>query len=132
MKIPFLNIFNSPSKKIPEKITRLLLTNFPNAINIDWEIKDKVYEAVFYVAQTEHIAMISELGELIEYKKNMWPDELSVPITHKCLMQGEIMNAICIFKNNTNYFEVIVRDKNFNRTQLVFDENALLLESKKL
>lgn len=132
MKLPFLKIFQSEPRKVPEILEKKLFENFRKAVNIEWEKKEQHFEAVFYVNRIEYIALFSETGELLEYKKNMWPDELSVDITNYCFRIGEIMNAISTFKNNEVNFEVIVRDTNFNRMLLVFDSNAKLLSQKNL
>lgn len=132
MKIPFLKLFESSSKKIPELIKQTLVREFPGAINIEWDKKDNFFEALFYQNDTEHIAVFSPTGDLLECKKNTWPDDLPELVANECKKQGEIMNVISVFKNNKTCFEVIVRDSSYNRTLLFFDSDASLTASKKL
>lgn len=132
MKNPFSNIFKSHSKTIPGNITKELIKHFPNAVNIEWEVKDKAYEAIFYLNEVEHIAKISKNGILTEYKKNLWLNELPETLTEECNKMGEIMNAIAIFRGTDQFFEVIIRDTNFNRTLLLFNQSVLLLNANKI
>lgn len=132
MKIPFAKILSGKPKSIPENVIAELNKHFPNAINVDWEIKEAGYEAVFYLQDTEHIAHISADGILRTYKRNLWPNELPDSIAEVCKQQGEIMNAIAIFRDKDQFYEIIVRDKNFNRTLLLFQKNAALVEKHKI
>ncbi len=132
MKNSFLRLFRSHQKPVPEPVQNELYKHFPNAINVDWELKKTGYEAIFYVDEVEHIAQLSEKGELIEFKKNLWPGQLPEEVNEKCREQGEIMNVIAINKQNKLLFEVIVKDSAFKRKLLLFDESANLLNSEKL
>ena len=132
MKIPFSKILSGKSKSIPEIVINELNSHFPDAINIDWEKKEAGYEAVFYLQDVEHIAHISPEGILKTYKRNLWPNELPGSIAEVCKQHGEIMNAIAIFHDQEQFFEIIVRDKNFNRTLLLFQKNAVLVEKRKI
>jgi hypothetical protein len=132
MKIPFLKIFKSQSKSIPEEVSKQLQISFPNAKNIDWEIKGEIFEAIFYLNDIEHIAKISQNGNLIEYKKNLWIEELpeSVKIGGNSL--GEIMNVIVIYVGSEKFYELIVRNEKLDRFEYLFNEHGVVLKSKNL
>lgn len=129
MKFPFAKIFRSYSKSIPEKVKNQLGLNFPNAKNIDWEVKGNEYEAVFYLDEIEHIAQFSDKGDLIEYKKNLWLDELPVIVKNSGSTYGEIMNGIVITRNTNLFYELIIRDSQLDRYVYLFDDKGLLIES---
>ncbi len=131
MKFLFSKIFTQ-SKAVPERIQKELLISFPDAINIDWEIKDKSYEAIFYLNDVENIATISAEGNLVEHKKNLWPGELPTGVFSQSAGLGEIMNAIAIHKGNSLFYEVIIRDSKFQRTLLIFSGNGILSEKRKI
>ena len=76
MKIPFLKIFKSPSKNVPEVVKTEFTKQFSEAKNIEWEYKKNSYEAIFYLEGREYIAQFSDHGELKETKKNLWLNEL--------------------------------------------------------
>lgn len=132
MKNSFLKLFKSHSKPVPDSVKNELSANFPNAINVDWEIRKHGYEAIFYVEEVEHIARFSEKGELLETKKNLWPGELPETIAAKCRELGEIMNVIAITRQQELLFEVIIKDAAFKRKLLLFDKSANLVDSVKL
>ncbi len=132
MKNPLSKLFKDQPKPIPDIITNTLAHHFPNAMNVEWELKKGVYEAIFYLDDVEYIALISADGNLAEYKKNLWPGELPVKISKECTRFGETMNAIAIFRNGKLFFEVIVRDSKLKRKLYLFDETAVLIDSRKL
>jgi hypothetical protein len=132
MKNPFSKLFGTYPKPVPEAVRDELDKNFPNAINIEWEHKKNDYEAVFYLNDVEHIARISDVGELTEFKKNLWPEELPESIAAKSREWGEVMNSIAIFKAGACLYEVIIRDSLFKRKLLLFDESGNLLNAGKL
>jgi hypothetical protein len=129
MKFPFAKIFRSYSKSIPEKVKNQLGLNFPNAKNIDWEVKGNEYEAVFYLDEIEHIAQFTVKGDLIEYKKNLWLDELPVIVKNSGSTFGEIMNGIVITRNTNLFYELIIRDSQLDRYVYLFDDKGFLIES---
>ncbi len=132
MKNPFASLFKTQKKSIPQKVKEALELNFPGAINIDWDKKNSGYEAIFYLDEIEHISFFSAEGILLECKKNLWQNQLPPNIISSCHNQGEIMNAISIKRGNDLFFEVIIRDKDLNRTLLLFDQNCVQLKSEKI
>jgi hypothetical protein len=129
MKFPFSKIFKSQSKTIPGEVKKQLDNCFPNAKNIEWEIKNNICEAIFYLNDIEHIAQISKKGDLLEYKKNLWPDELPDIIKTVGRAHGEIMNGIIIYKGEEIFYEMIIRDEKLDRFEYLFSKNGDLLES---
>jgi len=132
MKIPFSNIFRSQSKTIPAEVSKQLEACFPNAKNIDWEIKSEICEAIFYLDDIEHIAKISKKGVLIEYKKNLWIEKLPEEVKTAGSSFGEIMNAIVIYKGDEVFYELIVRNENLDRFEYLFNKDGLVQKSKPL
>ncbi len=132
MRNLFSALFKSHPKNIPDTVAQCLKTNFPEAINLEWETKENIFEAVFYLNEVEHIAHITPEGKLIEYKKNLWVNELPALINTEATKLGEIMNAIVIIGEEQQFFEVIIRDSNYNRKLLLFDKNGILLKTSKI
>lgn len=121
------NIFKNSAKSIPDSVKSGLLLYFPNAINIEWNKVDSAYEAIFYLDEVEHIAKISEDGRLLEFKKNLWLDEVPQVIGSKIDEYGEMMSAIEISSGTEKKYEIIIRKKDFDRFLLLFDNNGNLL-----
>lgn len=132
MKFPFAKIFQSQSKQIPGTVKKQLEKSFPGSKNIDWEIKNDIFEAIFYMNDVEHIAKFAKEGNLLEFKKNLWLNELPVSVKNNGDTFGEIMNGIVINRNNVLFYELIIRDIKLDRYVYLFDENGKLLESHML
>lgn len=132
MKLPFLNIFKSQKKSIPNAVKALFAEKFPDAKNIEWEKKVAVYEAIFYLNDIEHIARFSEVGLLVEYRKNLWPDELPENIKTTGITFGETMNGIIIHRGDEILYELIIRDEKLDRYEYLFDKNGEVLKSELL
>jgi hypothetical protein len=132
MKFPFSKIFKSQSKAIPGVVKKQLENCFHNAKNIEWEVKKDIYEAIFYLNDIEHIAKFSKKGELTEYKKNLWPDELPDAIKNAGVNFGEIMNGIIIHRGEEILYEVIIRNEKLDRFEFVFKENGEKVSSNLL
>jgi hypothetical protein len=132
MKLPFLNIFKSQKKSIPDTVKSLFAEKFPEAKNIEWEKKVAVYEAIFYLNDIEHIARFSENGLLVEYRKNLWPDELPENIKTTGSTFGETMNGIIIYRGEEILYELIIRNEKLDRYEYLFDKNGEVLKSELL
>jgi hypothetical protein len=132
MKLPFINIFKSQKKSIPDSVKLLFAEKFPDSKNTEWEQKGAVYEAIFYLNDIEHIARFSGKGILEEYRKNLWPDELPDNIKTIGASFGEIMNGIIIFRGEEILYEVIIRDEKLDRFEYLFNNDGEVLKSKKL
>ncbi len=129
MKLPFINIFKSQKKSIPDSVKSLFADKFPESKNTEWEQKGTVYEAIFYLNDIEHIARFSGKGILEEYRKNLWPDELPENIKTKGASFGEIMNGIIIYRGEDILYEVIIRNEKLDRFEYLFDKNGEVLKS---
>lgn len=128
----FKKIFITAPKTIPESVQKFLITKFPDAINVEWEFKDGLFESIFYLKEVEYIAKISEVKGLLEYKINLIPTELPEQVSSSEDVHGEIMNAIEIHRENELLYEIIVRDKKLNRTLLLLNSSGELLKWKKI
>jgi hypothetical protein len=129
MKLPFTNIFKSHSKQIPGTVKKQLEKSFPKAKNIDWENKNDIFEAIFYLNDVEHIAKFAKEGTLLEYKKNLWLNELPEHVKNTGDTFGEIMNGIVITRENKMFYELIIRDTKLDRYVYLFDDKGTLTES---
>jgi hypothetical protein len=132
MKLPFINIFKSQKKSIPEPVKSMFSSKFADAKNTEWEQKGTIYEAIFYLNELEHIARFSTKGNLEEYRKNLWPDELPENVKTAGNSAGEIMNSIIIYRGEEVLYELIIRDKKLDRFEYLFDKNGEILKSKLL
>ena len=121
------NFFKNNINQVPRKVLEKQNSEFPEAINIDWTISEIYYEAVFYQNDTECIARYSNRGKLMEFKKNLWPDQVPGVISTACKTHGEVMNAIEIVRDENHLFEIIVREKDLSRYEILFNQEGILL-----
>jgi hypothetical protein len=128
----FKKIFTTAPKTIPVSVINFLVNKFPDALNVEWEFKDGLFESIFYLNDVEHIAKISETKGITEYKINLNTSELPKEVSLSEDVQGEIMNAIAIHKETELLYEIIVRDKKLNRTLLLLNSSGELLKWKKI
>jgi len=127
MNFPFAKLFKKPLKAVPDALVKQLFISFPEAKNVEWEFKNNIYEAIFYLNDIEHIAQISKKGELLEYKKNLWPDELPEIIKKAGKAHGEIMNGIIIRRGQETIYKMIIRNEKLDRYEFLFTKNGELL-----
>jgi hypothetical protein len=115
-----------------EICSRSFKENFEDAVNVEWFNKTDYYEAIFYKNSIEHIAIFSLTGILSEYRLNLPMDYLPEPIKIMALKKGEIMNTVFINKGNMIEYELIIKDKEFNRKLVVFSDIGNIIAERKL
>ncbi len=116
----------------PGHILRSFAERFGESINTEWFIEDEIYEAVFYLAEIEHIARFNAFGELLDTKTNLPLHLIKPPHAAEAAKVGELMNLIEINRNGQLFYELIARDKALIRYYLYLDEAGNLLEKRKL
>ncbi len=130
------NIFSEEHIKVPGKISAALRSKFgKGAVSVEWSQKDSFYEAVFYLNQVEHIARFSNSGELIDYRVNLAPDELSSAILGFLSGRGEVMNVVAVHTPHNEkgiVYEIILRNRDLVRYELLIDQDGKLLSEKLL
>jgi hypothetical protein len=68
-------------------------------------------------------------GSVLEYKKNLWLNELPAQINKSGGAFGEIMNGIVVNRDNVLFYELIIRDTKLDRYVYLFDDKGNLMES---
>lgn len=128
----FSMLFGKPKFHPPKKIEKSLMAYFPGIINIEWNKNNENFEAIFYKDSLEYIAILSNDGELIEYRKflpiGFMPEVIKTDLTQK----GEIMNIVMINKGNSITYEVILRDTLLTRFLLLLNETGTIIEERVL
>jgi len=132
MKFPFSKIFRNSSKRIPVVVEEKLSDLFRDAKNIEWEQKEDQFEAIFYLNDIEHIAQFTKTGELVQYKKNLWPAELPEILKSEGQKFGEIMNGIVIYRGTELFYEMIIRNENLDRYEFLYNHEGVLISSSLL
>jgi hypothetical protein len=132
VNIFFKNILSDKSTNPPEEVKNHFFSFFTNPFNIDWYSEDDYYEAVFYEDDLEKIAKYDNEGNFVNVKTNISVDQLPQHIFNVAKSYGEIMNAIIIGNNSETFYEIIFRDKELTRYELLLDEEGKTLSNQKL
>ncbi len=132
MNIFFKNILSDKSKNPPEEVKNHFIKFFINPFNIDWYIEDDFYEAVFYENDLEKIAKYDKEGNFVNVKTNIPVDQLPPKVLISAQSFGEIMSAILISINTETIFEIIFRDKDLTRFELMLDHEGKVISNQKL
>lgn len=127
-KFLFTEKSNVPTKELYE----VFLKMFPKAKNAEWAQKTNYFEVVFYESDIEKIAEFELNGNCISLKTNINPAAFQGKLRTKAEKYGEIMNVIRIEKENSNQFEIIVRDRELTRFELILDEKGNEIKFEKL
>lgn len=132
MNIFFKNILSDKKINPPEEVKDHFFNFFTNPFNIDWFNEDDTFEAVFYEDDLEKIAKYDNDGNFINVKTNIPVEQLPKNIHSLAQSFGEIMNAIIISNSIETYYEIIFRNKELVRFELILDKNGKVISNQKL
>ncbi|MCF8366173.1 MAG: hypothetical protein K9H16_10340 [Bacteroidales bacterium] len=116
----------------PNFITKSFSTNFPAAVNLEWNLSEFGFEAIFQENGHELIAQFNKYGALAEVRKNIKADELPARLLELLKDFGELMNLIVLTKKSQVQYEVIYRDKQLNRFLLLMSSEGKILQNEQL
>ncbi len=128
----FINLISGSTVNPPKHVIETIYSEFENPINIEWYIKNELYEAIFYENNKEHIARIDAGGDLVDYRINLPLDLLPGEIKKLVELKGEIMNVVSIHKKKEISYEIIIRDPRLNRFMIFVNNEGIITEEKLL
>jgi hypothetical protein len=128
----FNKIFAGDNVNPPENVKQAIYYAFKNPVNIDWYVRNEIYEAIFYDNSREHIARINARGKLLDYKINLELDALPERIKKTVESKGEIMNVVSIHNKKNISYEVIIRDAELKRYIIKINNDGNITEEKLL
>jgi hypothetical protein len=132
VNIFFKNILSDKLTNPPEEVKNHFFDFFTNPFNIDWYAEEDYYEAVFYEDDLEKIAKYDTEGNFVNVKTNIQVDQLPQNILSIAQSHGEIMNTIIISNSSETYYEIIFRDKELSRYELLLDRDGKIVSNQKL
>jgi len=118
-----------PASKVPSVVLNTVQAEFGNAIKIDWEKKNNLYEAEFKKDSTEYAAYIDSAGKLLMYKLDIKENELPAAVSaaiHTEYIGYEIDDAEKIEKDGITYYQVELEGKGKKDVELVFSTDGKL------
>ncbi len=128
----FNNLITGNTVSPPDHVIETVYNEFENPINIEWYVKNDIYEAIFYENNQEHIARINSKGILVDYRINLPLDSLPGKIKTFVELKGEIMNVVSINDKINISYEIIVRDSKLNRYMIIVNNKGIITEEKLL
>jgi hypothetical protein len=118
--------------ELPIACTAALEKKFKKAQNIEWQQVNANFEAIFYQENLEFIALFKANGKLIEYRKNLPEGYLPIAIKKLVPEKGEVMDRVLVNRGNELFYELIYRDKAFNRFMLVISDVGQIISHSAL
>ena len=133
MKSLFKKIIGGQKNNVPQHIKETLDQVFNNPTSIEWAFRENYYEALFYQDKLENIAKIDLEGKIFEYRINQPLKQMPDPVRASAVEHGEIMNCISIhLKDQEPLYEIIIRDKNHDRSVLLIKASGEYISQIKL
>jgi hypothetical protein len=128
----FKNLIAGNTVNPPKHVLKTIYREFENPINIEWYVKNEIYEAIFYENNKEHIAKINDGGNLVDYRINLPAESLPGDIKKLVQLKGEIMNVVSIHNKKNISYEIIIRDSKLNRYIIFVNQKGIITEEKLL
>lgn len=76
-----------PLKEVPSPVINSFKKAFPNATDIEWEMKGELYNAEFDINRKDHEVWINDKGSIIKHKREIRTRDLPEVVT-KTLKQN--------------------------------------------
>lgn len=112
-----------PASKIPSVVQNTLQSKFANAVDIEWEKHDNLYEAEFDMNNTDYKAHIDDSGKLVAYKWDIKTTELPEAVTSVIGREHndyDIDDADKLEKDGISYYQVELDASGKKDKHLVF------------
>jgi len=101
-------------------------------LDVETEMNEMKVKLNVYVDKFISLAKYDNEGNFVNVKTNLPVDKLPEKIRSVAQSFGEIMNAIVISNNIETFYEIILRDKELTRYELLVDMDGKVLSNQKL
>ncbi|WPP50725.1 PepSY-like domain-containing protein [Catalinimonas niigatensis] len=98
-----------PASKVPSVVQNAFKMEFAEAVDVEWEKKNKEYEADFEVGTTDYTALFDASGKMLVYKQDIEINELPAEINttlQKDFADYTLDDADKLVKDGETYFQV--------------------------
>lgn len=121
-----------PANKVPSVVANTVQLKFPNSSPVEWEKKNRLYEAEFDLDSSEYTVFLNEAGSILWHKIKMSPS--SIPADVKTTIAKDhagfsIDDAEKFVKANTIYYYVELEAKGKKDRNLYYAANGTPIES---
>jgi len=116
-----------PTKDVPSVILNTFKSQFPKALDIEWEKENNIYEVEFELENTDHTARYNTDGKLIIFKKDIHTSEL--PQAIKSVLSANFKDYVVdetelVKKGNATYYQLELESRGKRDKKLVFSEDG--------
>lgn len=114
---------DSPNVETPSVVLNTFQSEFPEAMDVEWEEINDEYEVEFEIKNIDHTAILSRDGNLIKYKYDILLSELPVPVKNTINTNydlNEIDDTEILRIDGATYYQVEF-EKNLLDNKVVFN-----------
>ena len=118
-----------PADKVPSVVLNAVQAKFGNAVKIEWEKKNNLYEAEFKMDSTEYAVYIDPAGKLVMHKLDIKENELPaavLTIISTEYVGYKIDDAEKVEKDGVTYYQVELEGKGKKDLELIFSADGKL------
>ena len=100
-----------PSNQIPSVVKNALMSKYPDATDIEWEMKKQLYEVEFEIGEADYDAWIDSTGTILKVVKDISLTEIPVAIQKSIALE---------FKQQTidDAEEILIKENKYYRIEL--------------
>jgi uncharacterized membrane protein YkoI len=114
---------NIASSKVPSVVQNTVQAKYASAAKLEWEKKEKLYEAEFTINNTDYSVLIDETGKIVSSKTNILVTDLPAGVTAaitKDYAGYTIDEAEKVEKDGVTYYQVELEAKGKKDREVVF------------
>lgn len=115
------------SKDVPQAVAAALSEKYPNASDLDWEMKGNNYEADFDVDRIDHKVVIDPSGKILMSKRDIMKGDLPQAVTaaiDKNYKGMRLDDMERIEKDGKTYYQVELDKRGQEDKKVVFSEDG--------
>jgi len=98
-----------PSSEVPSIVANTFKSQFPDAVDVEWETVRSDYEVSFELENVDHDALLDNSGNILKYKYKI--EEIEVPTAIRTFLETEYPQEQWddpehIIEGNSNYYQL--------------------------
>ncbi|MBT0608367.1 hypothetical protein KIV10_09250 [Aequorivita echinoideorum] len=118
---------------IPSVVKNTFKSNFPDAVSMEWEMRNSIFEVDFEVDGVDYAARLDNTGKLLAYKYDLSIKSLPQSLTDKLSLTHSISDwddAEVVVENSKSFYQLEIENF-FTNDKLILDNKGNLVETLK-
>ena len=120
-----------PAKEVPSVVRNSFRTEFPDAIEIEWENEKENYEVEFEINNVDYAVCFDKAGSLLMQKQDIAADYLPIAVI-KTLRQDfpnyEIDDVEMVKKEDATYYQLELEGKLLDKNEIFSSDGQATTE----